>query len=227
MNMHKLIKIYTQKSSEAGYTILEGIMAVIVVASLLTFIGPVVAFSVGTRVQAKRVELAAQAASSYVNGVKSGVIPVKDIIDTVTINRSEINPGDFTVDAPTTDPGFTCDSTGYCNAGGTQLYCVDLDENPGCDSDSLSDMMVQAFRSTTAGSTDPDDGYLLGVRVYRANSFKLAGEGGLKTTLPLTNLTNALGDVSAPLAIVTTEVAPEGSAPGDMFNIYRQQQLSK
>jgi type II secretory pathway pseudopilin PulG len=219
MNLNKLIKIYTRQSSEAGYTILEGIMAVIVVSALLTFIGPVVAFSVGTRVQAKRVELAAQAASSYVNGVKSGAIAVDDL-KTVRVNRSAV--ADFTVDQPGVGT-FDCATTGYCNAGGTQLYCIDLDENEGCDSDSLSDMMVQAFRSTTDTSNDPNDGYLLGVRVYRANSFKLADR--LKTQLPLTNLTNALGDVSAPLAIVTTEVSPKGAAPGDMFNIYRREQL--
>jgi type II secretory pathway pseudopilin PulG len=223
MNLNKLIKIYTRRSSEAGYTILEGIMAVIVVSALLTFIGPVVAFSVGTRVQAKRVELAAQAASSYVNGVKSGAISVEDI-EAVNFERVGGNrKTDFVdaVDAPGTGT-FDCNTTGYCNAGGEQLYCIDLDENEGCDSDSLSDMMVQAFRSSTNGS-DADDGYLLGVRVYRANSFKLAGD--LKIELPSTNLTNALGDVSAPLVNLTTEVAPEGVAPGDMFNIYRREQL--
>ncbi len=55
------------------------------------------------------------------------------------------------------------------------MYCFDLDGD-GCSSTSLKDMIVQAFRSDTprgVGSTtdNTDKGYLLGIRVYRADAF--------------------------------------------------------
>ena len=56
------------KSRDGGYTIIESLVAMIVVSVLMIAIAPVMAFSVATRVQARRTELATQAARAYIDG---------------------------------------------------------------------------------------------------------------------------------------------------------------
>ena len=53
-------------------------MAVVVVSILLTAILPMIILSTATRVQARRVDLATQAARGYIDGVRSGVINIVD-----------------------------------------------------------------------------------------------------------------------------------------------------
>lgn len=63
-----------KKLSESGYTLMEGLVAMIVVATLMSAIESVIVLSVGVRIQARRVELATRAAKSYIDGLNSGVI---------------------------------------------------------------------------------------------------------------------------------------------------------
>src|SRR6476661_10763941 len=62
------------QSRDGGYTIIESLVAMIVVSVLMIAIAPVMAFSVATRVQARRVELASQAATAYINALRVGAI---------------------------------------------------------------------------------------------------------------------------------------------------------
>lgn len=180
-------KVKQYSSSEGGYTLLEGLMAVVVVSVLVSAIGPVVAFSVGTRVQAKRVELATQAARTYIDGVKSGAITTPPTPSSTKVEEAAV---------PTDIDDF---------------YCVDMDQDSKCTKESLLDMVVQGI-AYHPSSTDPEVGYLLGVRVYRANSFS----SGVTLKQPTTNqpltvdslTTNALGNRSLPLVVMKTEVAP-------------------
>ncbi len=181
--------------SQAGYTLLEGLMAVIVVSVMLLAIGPVITFSVGTRFQAKRVELAIQAAKTYIDGVKSGAIPAPTIEST--------NPK---IKAVPTDIN--------------SFYCVDFDGDKDndtklCETKSPVDMVVQGI-AYNGCSTDANSGYLLDVRVYRANSFDPSNTAGIKqptsAQAPLTadsGTTNALGNRSLPMVQMTTEVVPQ------------------
>lgn len=73
-----MIKLKKQQQktscSDSGFTIIESLVAIIVVAILLTAIAPVLVMSTATRVQARRVELATQAAKSFIDGVRTGAI---------------------------------------------------------------------------------------------------------------------------------------------------------
>jgi type II secretory pathway pseudopilin PulG len=203
--MIKLKSFYIAgQSSQAGYTILEGVMAIVVASVMLALVGPVIAFSVGTRVQAKRVELSAQAGKTYIDAVKSGVV---DPAPTPT------NKALQSVGVPSTGT-LTCDAGKLCitpTSPDYQLYCVDFDGSGKCELDSVTDMIVQgaAYHPT---ATDPKLGYSLGVRIYRANSFA----ADITLTPPTNNqpiksnslVTNALGDRKLPLAQMTTEVPP-------------------
>ena len=201
-------------TSESGYTILEGIMAILMVTVMLTLVGPVIAFSVGTRVQAKRIELASQAAKTYVDSLRAGSLPppVDNTPDTSALkvrlppNSGKADGGDLKCD----------DKSGFCenkNAPSNTLYCVSFDGNNTCLNNSLVDMVVQAQACYPKDTTDiKDKGYHLLVRVYRANAFgKLTGTDGFKAGKSDSSVTNALGDPSKPLTTFTTYIVPDAN----------------
>jgi len=202
-------------TSESGYTILEGIMAILMVTVMLTLVGPVIAFSVGTRVQAKRIELASQAAKTYVDSLRAGSLPppVDGTPDTSALNKrpapnsGQADGGDLDCDSPPNVQGF-------CNNTKT-LYCVSFDGNNTCtadtDKDRLVDMVVQAQACYPTGTTvlNEKEGYHLLVRVYRANAFgKLTGTEGFKAGKADSSVTNALGNPALPLTTFTTYIVP-------------------
>ncbi len=206
MKFLKILEKY-QKESASGYTIMEGLVAMIVVSFLMSAVAPVIALSVGTRVQARRLEIATQAARTYVDGVNSGAIAHPK---TFGVNPSSLTP-------ISSSGSISCSNDGaYCSDdlgdGNGQLFCVNGDTTPGCQVESLTDMVlhVGSFNPSMfdVGSTDPiyAEGYQLGIRVYRADAFKETGE--LKREQPSTIVTNAIGDSKAPLISVNTEIAP-------------------
>jgi len=167
-------------SRDGGYTIIESLVAMIVVSVLMIAIAPVMAFSVATRVQARRVELASQAATAYINALRVGAIKPNDT--------------GFPV-ANATDPPAAPTSL-------SNLYCVDLDKTTaGCVGS--KEFFVQGVRPPNTGSTIPTDtGYALTVRVYRAD----ASPGKMKTQQQ--SVASGLGDPQAPLVVMKTEIPP-------------------
>jgi len=180
------------KPRDGGYTIIESLVAMIVVSVLMIAIAPVMAFSVATRVQARRVELATQAARTYIDALRTGALRPTD------------SP------PPLTRPGFPAENPA-APASSAGLYCVDLDEFLDCADDSKKDFYVQGIR--TPGTNPTDMGYSLTVRVYRADAFSSPG------TMKITQQSvanSALGDPKAPLVVMETEIPPTtqgGSSP--------------
>ncbi|MBE9192496.1 type II secretion system protein [Gloeocapsopsis crepidinum LEGE 06123] len=180
--------------NQSGFTIIESLMAVIVVGILMSAIAPAIALSVATRVQARRVELATQAARTYIDGVRSGTITPPS----TTVERSSTQYFLHDVNPPTASA-----------EGLASLHCVSLDETSGCSSTSSKDLVIQAVRSVTSTSTDADKGYRLGLRVYRADGF--SDSGSLKasdrnTRQTQITFTGGLGDRKKPLVEMTTEI---------------------
>ena len=182
------------KSPEAGYTIIESLVPMIVVSVLMIAIAPVMAFSVATRVQAKRIEMATQAAKTYIEALRSEALKQGTNgfpAPSTTGNKLEDTPA----------PG-----SGTINA----LYCIDNDGN-GCTSDSNQDLVVQGyyFNNLPAATNPAKTGYSLIVRVYRANSFA-SGVGAVKTQKDLQaqqgTSTAGLGNLTAPLVEMRTEI---------------------
>jgi prepilin-type N-terminal cleavage/methylation domain-containing protein len=175
------------QSRDGGYTIIESLVAMIVVSVLMIAIAPVMAFSVATRVQARRVELATQAARSYIDALRTGALKPND-------PTNPGFPGEVTA-APTTSTG---------------LYCVELDGgNSPCTEGSKKDLYVQGVRSPTAKPTET--GYSLTVRVYRADGFP-----GTMTKIQQSVANSALGNPQAPLVVMQTDIPPTrqgGSSP--------------
>jgi prepilin-type N-terminal cleavage/methylation domain-containing protein len=216
MIKHKLRQI--SPSSQSGFTIIESLVAILVVAILLAAVAPVIVLSAATRVQAKRIETATDAAKNYMDGVRSGIIaaPPSPITDSTTV-------ADYAV--PTAG-SLTCSSgNAYCTTPATNLYCVDLDNDGACTKTSSQDLVIQAVRynkaidpSTIPSGTptniiDPKKGYQLGIRVYRADGF--ADTTTLKKTRIDDSSSNSkqstfaagLGDRKTPLVEMTTEIS--------------------
>ncbi|NEP58920.1 MAG: type II secretion system protein [Symploca sp. SIO2G7] len=204
------------KSSQSGFTIIESLVAIIVVGILATAIAPVIALSVANRVQARRVEIAADAAKFYVQAIRSGTIEpaVSSINDT---RLDEI--------AAPTSAALDCDNQTYCTAPAADLFCIDGDGDGECTSDSLKDMIIQSAAyhpGAIAGLTDPErtdkleEGYLLGMRVYRADAFDgnrtlVAGEVASSSTGG-----TGLRAQQAPLVEMTTEVVTGNTTFGEL-----------
>jgi prepilin-type N-terminal cleavage/methylation domain-containing protein len=183
MTKHKQHQNLSQ-SRDGGYTIIESLVAMIVVSVLMIAIAPVMAFSVATRVQARRVELATQAARTYIDALRTGAIRPKD-------------PSD-----PTIPAGFPVeDDTAAAPTSSGSLYCIDLDERPGCTDGSKKDFYVQGVRPTGAKPTET--GYSLIVRVYRADGFP-----GTMTKTQQSVANSALGNPQAPLVVMETDIPP-------------------
>ena len=154
-------------SNQSGFTIIESLVAIIVVGILMTAIAPTIVLSVATRVQARRVELAADAAQSYIDGVRSGTIEPPELPNK---SEAELKKYDFSkYDAPT-QGNLNCNANEYCNSPDDNLYCIDGDGDGSCSITNSKDMIVQGFRFSSS-SIAAEDGYSLGVRVYRADAF--------------------------------------------------------
>ena len=149
------------QSPEGGYTLMESLVAMIMVASLMVAVAPVIVFSVGTRVQARRVELASQAARSYIDAVRSGEL------DPPSITGLAASDVDTERTAPVQNALTSCDPAGtdeegnfklvYCDTeivakASGKFYCVDGDGDGVCTSDSVADMMVLGGIALPSGS---------------------------------------------------------------------------
>ncbi|NEQ74541.1 MAG: type II secretion system protein [Okeania sp. SIO2C9] len=207
-------KVILQESDQSGYTIIESLVAMIVVAVLMSAVAPVIALSVGTRVQARRVELATQAAKSYIDWVRNDIASNTPNLIVVELE-----------DAPAPNSGgLTCNDNQYCTIPApaiyNDLYCVDGDGDGNCTNDSLTDMVVQGMRRHP-NSNDASLGYALGVRVYRADAFQeitlcgpaLENPTALcPTRTQQSTITNAIGNRRLPVLQLTTEISPTQSS---------------
>jgi prepilin-type N-terminal cleavage/methylation domain-containing protein len=175
----------SSKSRDGGYTIIESLVAMIVVSVLMIAIAPVMAFSVATRVQARRIELATQAARAYIGALRSGAIRPTGSI-------------------PPSPPGFPIPDGGAAipppPVNLNDLYCYDLDGTGDCSPNSKKDLYVQGV-SRNVGNTPTDTGYSLTVRVYRAD----APIGTLQTEQQSV-ANSGLGNPNAPLVVMKTEI---------------------
>lgn len=194
------------RDSEGGFTIIESLVAILVVSILLVAIAPVLSLSVATRVQSRRVELATQAARSYIDAVKTKKI---DAPEAPASNTALI---DFA--APTPSGSFNCTANSYCtttatSATPTNLYCIDFDGDNACRDSSVTDMIVQAFRPNNNSSST---GYALGVRVYRADAFKETttlsrnNASGDNKKVTQATFTGGVGQRKVPLVEMTTDI---------------------
>ncbi len=212
------------KSGESGFTIIESLIAVVVVSVLMVAIAPVVVFSTATRVQSRRVELATQAAKTYIEGVRTKAVQASNIT-TIPVDATKTDQellqaypvpkeGNLTCNNSDGDTDSTNDN--YCTVPTTNLYCTDGDGDGACTIGSNKDFVIQAFRYNKS-STLTTTGYLLGVRVYRADGFQ--NDGALtKAPTKQSTVTGGLGNRKAPLVEINTEINSNSDSFNDLCN---------
>ncbi|MBD2208416.1 type II secretion system protein [Nostoc linckia FACHB-104] len=197
-------------TGESGFTIIESLIAMLVASVLLVSIAPVIVLGTATRVQARRIELGTQAARTFIDGVRTGVITAPAETSTgTTLNASD----------PPTVGSLTCNANAYCTVPATpasNLYCIDGDSSGGCTVGNSRDLLIQAFRYNTA-SSNATAGYQLGVRVYRADGF--SSDGSLKKAPnKQSTFSGGMGDRKAPLVEMTTAINPQTNSFNDLCN---------
>ncbi|PHJ68370.1 hypothetical protein VF14_01880 [Nostoc linckia z18] len=201
-------------SDEAGFTIIESLVAILLITILLAAIAPTIIIATATRVQSKRVELATQAARTFIDGVKTGAVttPATTIEQNGTLGGNLLNTANM--QAPVTSTS-------------QYLYCVTKDTNnnlavlkdPDCTSNPDKIFYIQAAKIIVRGSTPadstgiPKDGYRLGIRVYRSDidfTNAKASNGTDKKTQ--NTFTGTLGDRQSPLVEMTTEIGSRNTS---------------
>jgi type II secretory pathway pseudopilin PulG len=193
--------------TQSGFTIVEALVALIIASIVLIGLSPLVVLSVSARVQARRVDLATQAARSYIDGLRSNAIPPPSTVVDLTQTTPEM--GESAPASLPTDPGTCLDKN--LNS----FDCSDPNNKPL--------LVIQAFRngpvpvdSDGDGTNEPitiiPEGYCVGVRVYRGEAFD-GGSAPTKTLLFKNSLSNTK---EYPLAVMRAEIINQTS-----FNSYR------
>lgn len=206
MLKRQLQQLNSQKN-QAGFTIIESLVAVIVLGILMTAIAPTIVLSTATRVQSRRIELATLAARGYIDGVSSGNIPAPPISKTkandVKVSTNSLNCNDLTKDE------------GYCSSPKVdstyKIYCVDGTGDGKCTKEESKDFLIQAF-GFNQDSTEASRGYKLNIRVYRADAFKDKGtleKSDKDNKATQSAFTGGLGKRKAPLVEITTEMVAQ------------------
>lgn len=203
----------SSESSQSGFTIIESLVAIIVVSILLVAIAPVLVMSTATRVQARRIELATGAAKAFIDAIKSKSISENSITDAM----SPVLTAATSRTLSSSNNGYLLSSVPV-PTGITTLYCFHKDGKITLPSDcttykttSQVQFYIQAFGnavgsiSANTSQIDRGQGYRLGVRVYRSDAefgTLTAGSSGQKAA----TFTGGLGDRKAPLVEITTEI---------------------
>ncbi|TYQ27160.1 type II secretion system protein [Pseudanabaena sp. UWO311] len=177
------------EAEETGFTILESLVAAVVVGILIVSIAPMVALSTSARVNARRIDQATQAGRSYIDAVRGGVIDVTSFPNTLV--ASAPNAQDQytfeTIVAPTTTsfpPASICNNSLATNVPGGKVpgICVDANGN-GFSVDDPQDFFIQPMRSgplssvATASTDLKNQGFWLAIRVYRADALSASAAG--------------------------------------------------
>lgn len=182
-------------SAQSGFTIVEALVAMMIASIIMIGLSPVVVMSVSARVQARRIDLATQAARSYIDGLRGDAIdpPVRDDANFSDITGN-LNLG---IPAPRT------------LAAGRGIACVDKNLNTvGCrNANNPPYLVIQSFRNPPKPPTTNDEvvkkqGYCVGVRVYRADAFD-GGSFPTETKLAPSALSNTK---QYPLAVMRAEI---------------------
>lgn len=190
--------------NDSGFTIIESLVAIVVVSILLAAIAPVLILSTATRVQARRVERATQAARSFLDSVKSGTILASNIPVVSTLaDATQASPR---VLSSTTASAYLITSTNM-SAPTTfnGLFCFNSNgqiTSPNCTSDLY---YIQAGKIVK--TTNTNDGYRLAIRVYRADATASSLQVSDGTSSTQASFTGGLGRKQTPIISMTTDIA--------------------
>ncbi len=233
------IRILLSQSTSSGYTLIESLVALVVVGILITSVAPMLALTTASRVQARRVDQATQALRAYIDGVRGGALPLpQKFVVPIAANFRGPNYG-F---APSDLSGYPTAVEATRNRDPGTL--IDTNNN-GFDISDPQDLVIQAIRpaatctpavpaappapavpavSCARGTDDQrraelnaarNQGFLMVVRVYRADAFE---NGAVPDRTEQSSVfIGTLGNRGNPLAATVAEIYPIGNL-NDVIN---------
>ena len=204
-------------NKDAGFTIMESLIAMVVVSSLMLAISPVLILSASTRVQSRRVELSAQIARSFIDGVRSGRIRAEDITPVnININQNALSSRNIT---NSTDGYLISSASMAAPTSEAGLYCVQSDGTIQPPENNCENRLffIQASRTSINGS-DPKDGYRLAVRVYRRDIDFMKPVLANTNTTKNTQAVVGSGNKQAPLVEIIADIANNNTSFTDLCN---------
>ncbi len=211
---------------EAGFSLIESLVAAAVVSIMIVSIAPMVALSTSARVNARRIDQATQAARSYIDAVRGGVIDVTTFPDYLVLPPIEVNRNaqgqyvfekkedlSYGIAAPNATL-LPLDSATATNP--VRGIRIDADGN-GFNVNDPQDLVIQPMRSgplsssATAATDLQRQGFWLAVRVYRADAFngvntpkKGTESECARSKIPFSSTTSIL----CPLVTMRSQVMP-------------------
>ncbi|AFY68511.1 hypothetical protein Pse7367_0194 [Thalassoporum mexicanum PCC 7367] len=194
-----LLRSRRWSDSQSGVTLIEALVAVVVVSILVASVAPMIALSVASRVQARRIGLATSSAKSYIEKLKSTAVPVPQeyIAADLCSLDAVAAPGSY----PPTDLGTLVDTN-----------------NNGFSPADVQDLVIQAIRSPSTCTGGPEcpaqQGYQVLVRVYRADAFR-STPFPTGTEQTANSFIGTLGSPDAPLAVQTSYITTDTTTSND------------
>lgn len=198
---------------DSGLTLIECLVAIVVVALVVGLISPALVISVATRVNSQRTEQALEVAQAEIDKVRTiverGGYAAADLPPSVTFTqnvnwetRTNTDGINYRIEYPETIPGplddgsaLVASTTTYDAMTGFQARQVDIDGDGG------PDLAVQAFRSPNSTA------FSIGVRVYDLNAFN-GGGNNLATDNARAGVMGSQGERDEkPLATIYTTIA--------------------
>jgi prepilin-type N-terminal cleavage/methylation domain-containing protein len=216
----------------AGFTLIESLVAMMVISITVISITPPILWATATRVQNRRAEQAVQLAQSEIDRVRVSVDRQQYLLNEVppqtTVGGVRPNPL-----APVRIRNEKLRSiVPACNRDdGTQPNdsgdLIPVDTDPETDGSCRPEFLVQVFRGQDArgpantNTQSPPDGFVMGVRVYAYAARDNVASGRLQTQAAALRLTNGLGgQTTRPLAVQYSTIVRSNLSDG--VDLYRQ-----
>lgn len=202
--------------SNRGLTLIECLVAIVVIAASIAVITPAVVVAVATRVQSQQAEQAFQVAQAEIDRVKL----IIDRGGDYTLNIAEVantvataNEFEAEVDPPENVDALNAATFNYSTTLDTAKP-VDVDD------DGVTDFAVQIFRTEGSTSGTRLVAFDMGVRVYRVGSVENNTAAELATDQAELKFTSGEGQGGTrPLAVIYTTVV-KGDNDDSLCNYY-------
>nr|WP_242028312.1 type II secretion system protein [Pseudanabaena sp. FACHB-2040] len=209
---------------DKGLTLIECLVAIVMVSLVIGTVAPALVISTATRIQSQKTEQALKVAQAEIDRVRTIVergtyetVELPQSTPVTTENKTAVRGSQYVIEYPESVDGpqvgnLRDSTTAYTGLGPFDARRVDVngDGNP--------DLAVQVYRSPgrlRPGSNLPVN-FVMGVRVYDIQAFEGGNTGNLPVEQSRAAMTAGEGDRRRqPLAVLYTSVAK-----GDVTNSY-------
>ena len=232
----------SRQGSDQGLTLIEGLVAIVVVSVTLVSITPPIFWATGTRVQNRRAEQALQLAQGEIDRVRTLVDQDRatgELLPPVSAANFR-GTGSTSVPAPTVrkdsnvvtvNPRCANKDDGKSPINVNQYTRIVTDPIPGSPNDCEPNFLMQTFRSAgldangaaipTTDTTTRPEGFVMGVRVYSFVAEENLKNKTAKTEQASLKGTNGLGNqLTRPLAVQYSTIVRSSS--GKNLDLYRK-----